>query len=49
MRKKQNYAGYLEINTPDVMDRSLWKNLDIGKNLVITCLLLLQKKKKPMQ
>ncbi len=25
MRKKQNNAGYLEINTPDVMDRSLWE------------------------
>ena len=48
MRNKQNQAGYLEINTPDVMDRSFGKNLDIGKNLVITCLLPLQKKKKPM-
>ena len=25
MRKKQDRAGYLEINTPDMMDRSLWE------------------------
>ena len=25
MRKKQDQAGYLEINTPDLMDRSLWE------------------------
>ena len=25
MRKKQNQAGYREINTPDMMDRSLWE------------------------
>ena len=25
MRKRQQEAGYLEINTPDVMDRSLWE------------------------
>ncbi|MBB3102317.1 threonine--tRNA ligase [Azomonas macrocytogenes] len=25
MRKRQDEAGYVEINTPDVMDRSLWE------------------------
>ena len=25
MRKKQDEAGYLEINTPEVLDKSLWK------------------------
>ena len=25
MRKRQQQAGYVEINTPDVMDRSLWE------------------------
>jgi len=25
MRKRQEEAGYLEVNTPDVMDRSLWE------------------------
>ena len=25
MRKRQNEAGYVEISTPDVMDRSLWE------------------------
>ena len=25
MRKKQDEAGYIEVNTPDVMDRSLWE------------------------
>ena len=25
MRKRQNNAGYLEINTPDILDRSLWE------------------------
>ena len=26
MKKRQNYAGYEEINTPDIMDRSLWES-----------------------
>ena len=34
MRMKQRLAGYKEINTPELLDKSLWKNLDIGKNLV---------------
>jgi threonyl-tRNA synthetase len=25
MRRRQNAAGYVEINTPDIMDRSLWE------------------------
>ncbi len=25
MRRRQDEAGYIEVNTPDVMDRSLWK------------------------
>ena len=25
MRKRQEEAGYIEVNTPDVMDRSLWE------------------------
>ncbi|NIF27494.1 threonine--tRNA ligase [Pantoea sp. Tr-811] len=25
MRRRQNNAGYVEVNTPDVMDRSLWE------------------------
>ncbi|WP_339437414.1 threonine--tRNA ligase [Pseudomonas sp. EL_65y_Pfl1_R32] len=25
MRRRQNDAGYVEVNTPDVMDRSLWE------------------------
>ena len=25
MRQRQNAAGYLEVNTPDLMDRSLWE------------------------
>ena len=31
MRKKQQDAGYKEINTPEILDRSLWEKLDIGK------------------
>ena len=46
MREKQNYAGYDEINTPEILDRSCGKNQVIGKNLVTTCIhqLLLMKK-----
>lgn len=25
MRRRQQYAGYVEVNSPDVMDRSLWE------------------------
>lgn len=25
LRKQQDNAGYIEVNTPDVMDRELWK------------------------
>ncbi len=40
MRSKQNEAGYLEINTPDVMDRSLWEKSGhwekFGENMFTT-------------
>ncbi len=40
MRKKQNEAGYLEINTPDIMDRSLWEKSGhwekFGENMFTT-------------
>ena len=40
MRSKQNQAGYLEINTPDVMDRSLWEKSGhwekFGENMFTT-------------
>ena len=40
MRKKQNQAGYEEINTPDVMDRSLWEKSGhwekFGENMFTT-------------
>ena len=47
MRMKQRLAGYKEINTPELLDKSLCgKNLVIGKNLVNICSLqkLLMKK-----
>ena len=31
-------AGYKEINTPELLDKTLWENLDIGKSLEITSL-----------
>ena len=40
MRNKQNQAGYLEINTPDVMDKSLWEKSGhwekFGENMFTT-------------
>ena len=40
MRKKQDEAGYLEINTPEILDKSLWQksgHLDkFGDNMFIT-------------
>ena len=40
MRKRQNEAGYLEISTPDVMDRSLWEASGhwqtFGENMYVT-------------
>ena len=40
MRKKQNEAGYLEVNTPDIMDRSLWEKSGhwekFGENMFTT-------------
>ena len=38
MRKRQDDAGYHEIKTLDLMDKSLWENQVIGKNLKNICL-----------
>ena len=35
MRLKQRNAGYREINTPELLDKSLWEKSDTGINLVI--------------
>ena len=39
MRMKQRLAGYKEINTPELLDKTLWRSQVTGKNLVNTCLL----------
>ena len=40
MRKRQDDAGYIEVNTPDVMDRSLWETsghwFNYRENMFIT-------------
>ncbi|MEM0954399.1 MAG: threonine--tRNA ligase [Pseudomonadota bacterium] len=40
MRKRQEAAGYVEVNTPDVMDRSLWETsghwFNYGENMFTT-------------
>ncbi len=40
IRKKQNAAGYIEINTPDIMDKSLWETSGhwekFGENMFTT-------------
>ncbi len=40
MRQKQNKAGYIEINTPDIMDKSLWETSGhwekFGENMFTT-------------
>jgi len=40
MRRRQNAAGYVEINTPDIMDRSLWETSGhwekFGENMFTT-------------
>jgi len=40
MRQRQRRAGYVEINTPDIMDRSLWEQSGhwekFGENMFIT-------------
>ena len=38
MRRQQEAGGYVEVNTPQVVDRKLWKNLDIGINIKSICL-----------
>ena len=38
MRTKQRLAGYKEINTPELLDKSLWEKSVTGKNLVSICL-----------
>ena len=40
MRRRLDAAGYSEVRTPQLVDRSLWKRQGIGKNLVKTCSLL---------
>ena len=37
MRKRQDKADYVEVNTPDVMDRSLWETSVIGLTIARTC------------
>ena len=49
MRTKQKKDGYQEINTPELLDKSLWKNPVIGKYLVKTCLPQLLQIKKYLQ
>ena len=46
MRMKQRLAGYKEINTPELLDKSYGKNLVIGKNLENICLHLKHQMKK---
>lgn len=40
MRKKQNLAGYEEVNTPEILDRSLWEKSGhlekFGENMYLT-------------
>ena len=38
MRERQQRAGYVEVNTPDVMDRSLWETSVTGLITVTICL-----------
>ena len=46
MRMKQRLAGYKEINTPELLDKTLWeKSGHWEKNLVNICSLL----KRPMK
>ena len=49
MRMKQRLAGYKEINTPELLDKTFGKNQDTGKNLVSICLLLKHLMKKLLQ
>ena len=49
MRMKQRLAGYKEINTPELLDKTFGKNLVTGKNLVNICLLLKHLMKKHLQ
>ena len=37
MRQRQEQAGYVEVNTPDVMDRGLWKPPATGSTTAKTC------------
>ena len=49
MRLRQRKAGYKEINTPEILDRSLWENQATGKSLANICILqpLLMRKYLP--
>ena len=49
MRNRQDEAGYKEINTPEVLDRQLWENQDIGENMVTTCIHLKHQMRRCLQ
>ena len=49
MRAKQDAAGYKEVNTPEVLDRLLWENQAIGKNMEKICIPLKHLMKKFLQ
>ena len=38
MRYKQDQAGYKEINTPEILDRSLWEKSGHWENLEQICI-----------
>ena len=46
MRMKQRLAGYKEINTPELLDKTLWEKSGHWENLETTCLLLKLQMKK---
>ena len=37
MRQRQEQTGYVEVNTPDVMDRGLWETSGTGSTTAKTC------------
>ncbi len=37
MRRQQKRDGYVEVNTPQVVDRKLWEARDTGRNTRSTC------------
>ena len=46
MKMKQDIAGYKEINTPEVLDRSMWEKSGHWENLEQICILQLHLMKK---